>query len=267
MQDNAAALSEVQALRAKLEQVQGRRLDAPVLPTHPALAALLPGGGLRPGSAYSLAPSMSLLLALLARPSQDGTWCGVIGMPELGAEAAERLGVNLDRLVLVPDPGPRWLAVAATVAEVLPIVAVRPPGRAMDAEAARLAARLRDRGSVLLVQGHWPQAEATLRVGEPQWTGLGQGSGYLAGRALTVTSSSRRWPVPRRSRMLLPAPDGTIEELPEPVVAWREPVAPLSAVPRSDAAPLSAVPRIDEPLPSAVPRSDEPLPFVARVAG
>ena len=41
----------VARLRAQLERVQGRRLDAPVLPVHPALAPLLPGGGLRPGSA------------------------------------------------------------------------------------------------------------------------------------------------------------------------------------------------------------------------
>ena len=225
-----AAQSEIAALRAKLERVQGRRLDAPVLPTHPALAELLPGGGLRPGAAYSLAPSMSLLLALMARPSQEGTWCGVIGMPEFGAEAAERLGVALERLVLVPDPGPRWLAVAAAVAEVLPVVAIRPPGRVIDAEVARLGARLRDRGSVLLVQGAWPQAEATLRVSEPEWAGLSNGSGYLAGRTLTVTASSKRWPVPRKSRIMLPAADGTVMTVREPAAARQ---APLETVPRS----------------------------------
>ena len=225
-----AALGEIAALRAKLERVQGRRLDAPVLPTHPALAELLPGGGLRPGAAYSLPPSMSLLLALMARPSQDGTWCGVIGMPEFGAEAAERLGVALERLVLVPDPGPRWLAVAAAVAEVLPVVAIRPPGRVMDAEVARLGARLRDRGAVLLVQGAWPQAEATLRVSEPEWSGLGNGSGYLAGRTLTVTASSKRWPVPRKSRIMLPAPDGTVMAV-DASAEVRQ--APLETVPRS----------------------------------
>ncbi len=207
---NSVARSEIAALRAKLEQVQGRRLDAPVLPTHPVLAPLLPGGGLRPGAAYSVAPSMSLLLALMSRPSQDGTWCGVIGMPELGAEAAERLGMALDRLVLVPEPGARVLGVAATLAEVLPVVAIRPTARAMGAEVTRLAARLRDRGAVLLVQGPWPQAEATLRVSEGEWAGVGNGVGYLAGRTVTVTVSSKRWPVPRASRIMLPAPDGGI---------------------------------------------------------
>ena len=165
--------------------------------------------------------STSLLLALLAQPSQSGSWCGVVGMPRLGAEAAEKLGVDLSRLVLIPDPGPRWLAVTATIAEVLPVVAVRPSGRATDAEVSRLAARLRDRGAVLLVQGPWPQAEAVLEVGDPVWTGVGRGHGYLDGRTVTVTSSSRRWPRPRRERLLLPDASGGLAAAPETMSRFR----------------------------------------------
>jgi hypothetical protein len=208
---------EVLRLKAQLERVQGRRLDAPVLPTHSAFTSLLPGGGLRPGAAYSLGPSASLLLALMARPSQDGSWCAAIGMPELGAEAAETLGVDLARLVFVPDPGARWLAVTATIAEVVPVVAVRPPTRAADGQVARLAARLRERGTVLLVQGPWAQAEAVLEVSDPEWTGVGRGHGYLDGRAVTVTASSRRWPRARRERMLLPGANGEVSLVPRSV--------------------------------------------------
>ena len=220
MRDQAEAVPDIHALRDRLERMQGRRMDAPVLPTHPAFTSLLPGGGLRSGSAYAIARSMSLLLALMARPSQDGAWCGVVGMPEVGAEAAEKYGLDLDRLVFIPDPGPRWLAVTATIAEVLPVVAVRPPGGGNTArggaEATRLAARLRDRGTVLLVQGAWPQAEAVIDVADPRWAGLGQGHGYLAGRELTVSVSSKRTPTARRARMLLPAADGSIELLGAP---------------------------------------------------
>lgn len=201
-------------LRARVERAQGRRLDAPVLPVHSALSPLLPGGGLRPGSAYSIASgSMSLLLALLVEASRAGSWCAAVGMPGLGAEAAERLGVDLSRLVLIPEPATRWLAVAATVAEVIPVVAVRPGSRVAEGEVSRLQARLRDRGAVLLVDGHWPQAEAVLEVAEPEWSGAGRGHGYLAGRQVTVTSSSRRWPVPRRARLMLPGVSGEIEAL------------------------------------------------------
>jgi len=213
---NTAAAEDVQRLRAQMERMQGRKLDAPVLPTHPALAGLLPGRGLRPGAAYSLGSSSSLLFALLAQPSQTGSWCGVVGMPGFGAEAAEAAGVDLSRVVLIPDPGARWLAVTATIADVLPVVAVRPPERAKDSDIAKLAGRLRDRGTVLLVQGPWPQTEAMIDVADPRWSGLGDGDGYLSDRELTVTVSSRRFPVPRSSRMLLPAPDGALSAAPQP---------------------------------------------------
>lgn len=205
-----AAASRVAHLRSRVEQVQGRRLGTAVVPVHPALAPLLPGGGLRAGSAYTIGPSTSLLLALLARPSQDGSWCAAVGMPELGVEAASQLGVDLSRLVLIPDPGERWLAVTAAIADVLPVVATRPQGRVGEGEASRLAARLRDRGTVLLVQGVWPQAEAALSIAEPAWSGLGSGHGYLTERTLTVTVDSRRSPVPRRARLVLPDLSGGV---------------------------------------------------------
>jgi len=229
-----AAAQEVQRLRAQLEQLQGRRMDAPVLPTHPALAELLPGRGLRPGSSYALGTSMSLLFALLAQPSRTGTWCGAIGMPGFGAEAAEKAGVDLSRLVLIPDPGPRWLAVVSAVAEVLPLVAVRPPERVRDGEISRLAARLRDRGAVLLIQGPWPQTEAMIDVTDARWSGLGEGHGLLSGRELTVTVSSRRFPVPRKGRMLLPAPDGGIAPV-------RAPAPAVTSAPEAAPVPMRAV--------------------------
>ena len=228
----ADAAGTVRALRAQLERMQGRRLDTPVLPVPPALAALLPGGGLRPGASYSLGRSTSLLFALLARPSREGSWCAAIGMPHLGAEAARAAGVDLERRVLVPEPGERWLTVTATVADVLPVVAVRPPARAKDADIARLAARMREREAVLLVQGPWPQTEAMIDVGDPSWSGLGDGYGLLEGRELTVTVTSRRFPMPRSGRVLLPDAGGGLaaEQAPASVPAVARESAPLRAV-------------------------------------
>lgn len=201
-------------LRARLDHAQGRRPAASVLPVPPALADLLPEGGLRPGAAYALGSATALLTALLAGPSGEGMWCGAVGMPELGVEAAEQAGVDLSRLVLIPDPGSRWLAVTATVAEVLSAVAVRPRSPVSDADAARLAARLRDHGAVLLVQGAWPRAEATFDVDESAWAGIGAGHGCLAQREVTVSVVHRRSPVPRRARMLLPDASGRCTAMP-----------------------------------------------------
>ncbi|MCC6494647.1 MAG: hypothetical protein IT193_00145, partial [Propionibacteriaceae bacterium] len=180
-------------------------------PVHPDLAGLLPGAGLKPGAAYSLfAGCGALLLALLAEPSRAGHWCGVVGMPEFGAEAAGLAGVCLDRLALVPEPGEQWLGITAALAEALPVVAVRPSGRVSEADAARLMSRLRDREAVLLVAGPWPRAEASLTATQPRWWGVGDGYGHLERREVTVTATSRRLPVPRSVRIVLPAPDGRL---------------------------------------------------------
>ncbi|WP_211223200.1 hypothetical protein [Propionicicella superfundia] len=190
---------------SQAEDARPRRLPVP-----PGLAGLLPDAGLRPGSAYTLDTAGVLLLALLAEPSRAGSWCGAVGLPELGAEAAGQAGVALDRLVLVPAPGRRWLSVVAALAEVLSVIAVHPGNAVSPADAARLAARLRDRGAALLVVGEWPRAEAALRVDAPRWSGVGAGHGHLTGREATLTITSRRDPRPRSARLLLPGADGRL---------------------------------------------------------
>lgn len=187
-----------------------------LFPVPDGVAEVLPDPGLRRGSAYALDAPGALLLALLAEPSKDGAWCGVVGIPELGAEAAHEAGVAMDRLVLVPDPGRRWLSVVAALAEVLGVIAVRPSGSVSPADANRLASRLRDRESTMLVVGQWPRAEATLRVEGSVWSGVGTGYGHLEGREATLSVTSKRYPMPRRTRLLLPGPDGRVAPLTAP---------------------------------------------------
>ena len=189
--------------------MEGRR-DERVCPAPPVLAPLLPGGGWKPGCAYDVS-SMALLAALLAAPSREGSWCAVVGLPEQGVEAAAMAGVRLDRLVLVPTPGQRWLSVVASLSGAVPVVAVRPPERVRESDAARLAARLREHQSVLFALGGWPGAEAVLTLDETSWTGLGTGWGYLAGRGANLNIASKRWSRARSVRIRLPGAGGALE--------------------------------------------------------
>lgn len=193
----AARLSHVQSLQARIRSMQKRGLGERLLPTMPGLGALLPGGGLRCGAVYSVENSHTLLLAMLATASAAGSWCGVIGVPELGLESATWFGIDPDRLVLVPRPGAKWLTVTAALTDVLPLVVTRVPAKVLPADAARLSARLRQRGSTLITLGEWPGCEARLSLGEDNWSGLGVGHGHLAARetVVTVTSSSLGRPV------------------------------------------------------------------------
>ncbi|MDQ4212922.1 hypothetical protein [Microbacterium capsulatum] len=241
---------EVLRLRREITRMQRRRSDLPLIPVSPALESILPEGGLQVGTTYSVSASPGLIAALLAPVSAAGAWCAAVGIPTLGVEALAGHGVELSRLLLVPEPGPRWLSVVSTLSEVVPLIAIRPCTPIRDAEASRLGARLRDRGCTLLVVSgagasgagvsgagaatEWPQSEGSIRVHDPHWQGLGSGWGALEQCEVTVTARTRRSPQPQSVRVRLPGSHGTIEAvetprlvpLPRPA-AVRETPAPL----------------------------------------
>ena len=198
------SVEKVQELQSRIRQMQATKLDTRTIPTHPAIASLLPGGALKQGAVYSIDRSAMLLMALLAGPSAAGSWCAIVGVPEFGIEAAQRFGVDLDRLVLVPHPGEQWMAVTAAIADVMGVVVTRPPKRATDSSVARLAARLRQRGTTLLVMGTWPQSEAMLSLSHSDWHGIGEGHGHLDSREVTITVTTRVTGRPRSARVWLP---------------------------------------------------------------
>jgi hypothetical protein len=199
------ASERIEELQARIRGMQARTLDSPALPTSAAIAAVLPGGALRQGAAYSVEGSLTLAMAMLAGPSASGAWCAVVGVPDFGAEAASRFGVDLERLVLVPDPGEHWLSVTAALIDVVTVVLLAPPRRAADADAARLSARLRQRGAALVTLGPWPGSEASLSIDRGLWSGLQAGSGYLRAREATITATGRLGGGrPRRTRLWLP---------------------------------------------------------------
>jgi len=215
---DTARAEEIRLLQQRIAGMQRTRIPDRTLPTSEALAELLPGGGLVVGSGYVVEDSTALALELLREPSRAGSWCAIVGMPDLGVEAAASAGIELDRLALVPHPGEQWFAVVSALVDAVSVVLVRPPARARvgEASAGRLAARLRQREGVLLSTRAWPRAQARLAVLESDWAGIGAGFGHLAARQVTVASSSPAWQGRTRSRRLwLPDAAGAVS----PVVA------------------------------------------------
>jgi len=184
-------VEKVRELQSRIRAMQATTLDSKSIATHPMFAGLLPDGMLKAGSAYSVHGSMTLAMAMLTAPSQAGAWCGVIGVPEFGAQAAHGYGIDLSRLVLVPEPGDQWQAVTAAIVDVLTVVVVRPSSRISDGDAQRLAARLRKREATLISLGDWPGSDARLTVERSEWSGLGTGHGMLTGRTAFVTVEIR----------------------------------------------------------------------------
>lgn len=199
------------------------------LPVLPALEPLLPGAGLRRGTTVAVAArpgvtgATSLALALAAGASRAGSWVAAVGLGSLGLVAADELGLSLERLVVVADPGRErggWASVVAALVDGFDVVLVAAGGRLRAPDARRLVARVRERGSVLLaVGGDLPGERSPLRlaVTSSSWQGLGDGWGYLRGRRVAVAVEGRGEAARgRRAELWLPGPDGTVAPV-EPV--------------------------------------------------
>ena len=184
-----------------------------LLPVVPALRSLLPGRGLRRGTTVAVSRSAALALALVAGASAAGSWVAAVGLPDLGIVAAAETGVALERLALVPAPGARaWPTVVAALLDAVDVVLVRSPARLPAAQARRLAARARERGTVLVPLGAWSEPpDLRLAVTASVWQGLGQGHGRLQARRVEVLAAGRGAATrERRALLWLPSPDGTI---------------------------------------------------------
>ena len=173
-----------------------------LLPLLPALAALLPGGGLPRGSVVEVEAggegtgATTLAFSLLAAATAAGSWCAAVGVADAGIVALADMGVDLDHLALVPHPGARWGEAAAVLLDGMDAVLVCPSAPARPTLARRLAARARERRVALVVlsrRGRWPQgAELRLRVEAARWLGPGRGDGHLRGRWVELVVEGRR---------------------------------------------------------------------------
>ncbi|MEO6472735.1 MAG: hypothetical protein ABIR57_12190 [Aeromicrobium sp.] len=202
-----SSVATLRELQDRVNQMQGRPATQP-LATHPAFAGLL---ALQTGASYGV-DSASLAMALMAGPSGDGAWCGVVGSAEFGIEAAAAAGVELSRTILVPDPGDQWLDVTSALIDVLTVVVVKPPGRVSEGAVSRISARLRQRGAMLIAWGDWPRCDARLSMGDAEWVGLGKGHGHLRARQATVSVRKGTAPAEQR-RLWLPDADRIIRRV------------------------------------------------------
>ncbi len=202
-----------------------------------AFASLLPQGGLQRGSTVLTGgvAASSLALALAGPVTAAGAWVAVVGLPHVGLLAAAELGVALERMLLVDDPGHRrWASTVASLLDAVDVVLVR-PGRPVTATTQRrLMAQARDRGSVLLQAGGqaavWAEAPAvTLTATNARWEGVEHGHGRLRARRVSVAVTGRRGADrPRRAELWLPGSDGRISlaaSSPTPVATPTSPPA------------------------------------------
>lgn len=186
---------QLQALAERVRPTAASR--SRLLPVLPPLASLLPDGGLRRGTVVRCAgaAALSLAMALAAGPSSAGSWCGVVGVDDMGVLAAAGYGLDLERLVVVRAAPWEWAVTVAALLDGVDLVVVAPP-TSRPAAWRQLGARARDRGAVILAVAARATsaacpADLELAVVAARWHGLGAGGGRLQSRRVTVRSRGR----------------------------------------------------------------------------
>ncbi len=194
------------------------------LPVDEAFAPMLPDGALQRGHVVGCVgtAAMTLAIALAARPVATGSWLAVVGVPMLGLEAADELGVPLSRVVHVAVDGgpPVWAERVGAAADGFDVILTRPPAGA-ERVLRKVRMRLQARGVVLLVVSpSTPSVSCDVEFSTTAvtWAGVGQGSGRLIGRRAMVRCGGRRVPRPVECELWLPSPTGRVEPL-EPIGA------------------------------------------------
>lgn len=182
---------------------------ARTLPVSDDVATLLPGRILRRGTVVAVEGSTSLVLALISRASREGSWTAIVGMPQVGVVAAARRGIDLSRLALVPHPGAEAATVVGACIDGMDVVVLGPRLAISDPDRRRLAARARERGTVILSAGPWDGAHVALRVTLTSWSGLGAGDGRLRSRSLAVARSGRHLGAPSEAVVVLDVDDAS----------------------------------------------------------
>ena len=195
--------------------------SARTLPVDPALSGMLPGKSLQRGTVTLVAGrsgfgATSLGIALLAHASSNGHWCGVVGLRHPGVLAMKELGLDVDRVIFVPEPDNKWAEAAAELFDGVELLLVAPPHRVPHGTARQLIARAKERHVVMLVvlehAEHWPIVpEFTLSLVSSSWQGVGRGDGRLAARRVGVVGQGRRGAShARQSTLWLPSLSGAV---------------------------------------------------------
>jgi hypothetical protein len=104
--------------------------------------------------------------------------------------------------------------VVAALLDGVDVVVAAPPGPVAASVSSRLAARARQRGSVLVPYAQWSGADVVLESPGGSWYGLGQGRGRLLRREMVISARGRGAAArPRELTVWLPDRTGALAAL------------------------------------------------------
>jgi hypothetical protein len=137
----------------------------------------------------SVLGSASLTCWLLGA-TQGDRWIAVAGWPNLSPLAMTEAGVNLSRVMVVPDVQDQGPAILAALIGGFETVVVGPRVQLTPSERRRLLARARQQEAAVLSTSRWEGSALTLDVEHARWSGPDRGEHWIRETRLTVARHS-----------------------------------------------------------------------------
>ena len=194
----------VDLLRSRMAAIGGGQGAAPqpdmaspdVLPVHPELAKVLPGGGLERRAVAEVSDCPALIVELIGQVTARGGHVGVVGWPELSLAGVVESG-RLDNVITVPDPGTDPLGIVGILVEGLDLVVARwaAPLELSPVRARPLLARLRGGVAALVLVGARipsPAVRVAVLKAKPRPLSIGQAEATLSCAAPSAVSTGAR---------------------------------------------------------------------------
>lgn len=160
------------------------------------MESIFPRGVVDRGSVLSIAGAGSVLLGVLAAASAADAHVAIVGMPALSMLRLVEMGGVVERIAVIPDPGPDPVRIAAVLLDGIDVVVLNLGGVSVPPTRARaVTARVRAKDALLVVvDGQWPGTDLRLEARVVGYHGLAPGHGRLRSIevAVTVDGRSRR---------------------------------------------------------------------------
>ncbi|MEZ2189920.1 hypothetical protein [Corynebacterium sp. CCM 9204] len=167
------------------------------------LSGFLPGGGLPRQAVTTVGDCPALVVEILAAATRAGAAVAVVGWPDLILTGVVDAGGDLDRVVVIPDPGDRPLVVTGMLVEGMDLVVhySREPMRIGAGGSRILLSKVR-RGAAALVTVGFQLSSSTLCISADvvAYHGIEAGGGRIRAVDLDVCISAGGASV-RRTRL------------------------------------------------------------------
>ena len=129
----------------------------PTLPVPPELRVMFPEGGLVRGRTVLCSGDAAVAMALrvVSSATQAGSWLGIVGVHNVGVQAASEHGVALQRVVFVQPASSRteWVGTVAAAADGFDVLMLEVPRGITEADARRVQTRIQARRNALVLIG------------------------------------------------------------------------------------------------------------------